>query len=76
MSTADGRCSFAPAGTYGHECGKTATLTAILKSDTTKSGLFYASRCAECAKIRGGENAGVLRMEPLDQAKHVNEFKR
>lgn len=69
------RCGFAQAGTYGHECGGPATLAGARKSDLTKSGIYWARRCPECAKIKGGENIGITNFVPLDQAQHVNEWK-
>lgn len=80
----DWRCSFAHAGTYGHECGREAGLTAVKASKpsgacyppmVTESGLFFTGRCEECAKIKGGENAGVLRIEKYDPAVHVNVWR-
>lgn len=68
-------CSFAFAGTYGHECGKPATVVAVRKTDMTKSGIFYARRCDDCAKISGGENNGTLRFEAFDADKHQNHWK-
>lgn len=68
------RCNFAYPGTYGHECGKPATLVAIKRTTTTRDGLFYARRCPDCATIKGGENKGVLRVEPLDPDKHRNQW--
>lgn len=72
----DKLCGFAHSGTYGHECCEPACITAIMKSDRTKTGIYYAARCSACATIRGGENAGVIRFEPLNPAHHVNEFIR
>jgi hypothetical protein len=72
----DHRCTFAPAGTYGHECGKPATHVGLFSSDVTQSGIFYGRRCEDCQQIRGGENNGVLKWERLDAARHVNQFKR
>jgi hypothetical protein len=84
LSTIDGqfKCDFAASGTYGHECGAPATMTAVKKSNPiigmssgTVDGLFYAHRCERCAKIKGGENVGLLRIIPLDPVKHVNRWK-
>lgn len=62
-------------GTYGHECGATATLVAVRDNcKLTHDGMYYARRCESCAKIRGGENAGTLRFESFDSAKHVNNW--
>ena len=67
------RCGFAYPGTYGHECGKTATQVFVFRSDTTHNGLYFGPRCEECAKIEGGENAGVIRKEPFGN--QSNQFK-
>lgn len=66
-------CTFAYAGTYGHECGAPATQVAVKYSKQTVSGYFYAGRCATCARIKGGENTDVLYMEPLNG--HANSWK-
>jgi hypothetical protein len=72
--TAD-RCSYAQAGTYGHECGQPATLARAKKSEFTRSGTYWARRCAECATYTGRENWGLAAAVPLDPAAHVNEWK-
>ena len=69
-------CGFAPAGTWGHECGRPAVVVAVFKTDDlnpTESGFFYVGRCADCSKIKHGENAGILRLEP--EAGKVNKWK-
>lgn len=38
----------------------------------TRSGLFYTGRCEPCSKLKGGENSGMLRLEPVNG--QVNEF--
>lgn len=68
-------CSFAYPGTYGHECGKPATLVCAKPSTYTKSGLFYARRCVECAKEKGGENSGLNAFVPFDPEIHRNLWK-
>ena len=72
------RCTFAYAGTYGHECGSPAVSVAVFTgiTDSTtcgqwQDGIYFAGRCARCATIRGGENAGG-KIEPL--AGHVNKL--
>lgn len=65
-------CSFAYAGTFGHECGAPAVTVAVKASKLTHSGMFFTGRCAECAKIKGGENAGIIRMEPV--AEQTNDW--
>ncbi len=68
------RCGFAYPGTYGHECGAPAVCVAVSKSDSTKSGLFYGGRCAECRDVKcGPDNAGVIRFEPVNGQR--NEWK-
>ena len=67
------KCSFAHAGTYGHECDKPAVLCGVKTGVADwEDGIFYAGRCAECATIRGGENAG-LKIEPING--RVNRLK-
>lgn len=68
------KCGFAMSGTYGHECGNPATLVAVKASKLTTDGLFFTGRCEKCAKIRGGENAGNLRMERYNPAVHINRW--
>ena len=69
------RCSFAMPGTYGHECGAVAVKVAVKPSKLTKSGEFFAGRCAECATFKGGENTGVIRWEALDPENQINDWK-
>ena len=66
------RCGFAYPGTYGHECGAPATQVFVFKSERTRDGLYFGPRCEECAKIQGGENAGVIRKEPFGD--QYNQF--
>lgn len=68
-------CSFAHAGTYGHECGKHATIVLLIKSDLTKSGVYFARRCDSCARYRGGDNTGTYAREKFNPSKHINEWK-
>jgi hypothetical protein len=75
MSFVDKKCSFAFAGTYGHECGAPALFVGVMRSEHTKSGTYYAGRCASCKAIKGGENGRVIRFEPIDPARHVNEWR-
>lgn len=76
-------CTFAMSGTYGHECGRPATQVAVSKCLNTREAsyfpvakydneTYFAGRCDECARIKGGENAGVVRFEKL--AGHVNRW--
>lgn len=66
-------CSYAFSGTFGHECGDPATLVGVKKSTLLRSGVYFAGRCAKCAKIKGGENADILQFEPLNG--QVNDFR-
>lgn len=66
-------CSYAPPGTYGHECGRPAALMRARASTLTRSGWFYAARCDRCAYLNGPDNAGTTSPEPL-MAEHFNEF--
>ena len=68
-------CNFAFPGTFGHECGKRATLAAYKRSDMTKSGVFWSRRCTECAKETGGENRGLSAFVPFDPVAHRNEWR-
>lgn len=68
-------CSFAHAGTYGHECGAPATLAAPRRSDMTKGGIYWARRCAACAAEKGGENSGLGAFVSFNPDIHRNEFK-
>lgn len=68
------KCQFSYPWTYGHECGKPAVLIAVHKGEgSTTDGMFYAGRCAECAKVKGLENSGVIRFEPI--ADQENKWK-
>lgn len=68
----DRKCSFAFPGTYGHECGSVSVIVAVKKTTMTHSGLSYMGRCAVCAKHKGGENAGIIRMEA--ESGQVNDW--
>jgi hypothetical protein len=68
-------CSFAQAGTYGHECGKPATHVRQHPSKLTIEGIFYARRCEEHATVRGGENSGTTMIGRFDPAKHINRWR-
>jgi hypothetical protein len=70
------RCSFAYAGTYGHECGKPAVLTGKRASKYTKSGIYFAHRCIECSTARGIDNEWITQWVKLDPTLHVNDFSR
>jgi len=71
------KCSFAHAGTYGHECGRPATLIAVKDATVGYTGAvswmpvpkpgdtYQTGRCDECAKIKGGENRGLIRLEAV-----------
>ena len=53
-----GKCGYAPAGTYGHECGRPATL-AQRSPKPTDWMVFWHLRCADCASAKGPDNAGL-----------------
>jgi hypothetical protein len=64
------KCGFAPKGTYGHECGKPAVIVAVFDGGEASPvpGVkreFFAGRCAHCITLEGGDNAGILRTEPI-----------
>lgn len=67
-------CGFAYPGTFGHECGKVAKFVGVKNSEATQNKVFFAGRCEEHRNTNGGENSDVLRFEPIDQSKHVNQF--
>jgi len=67
------KCGFAYPGTWGHECGRKATQVFVFKSDNTRDGLYFATRCDECAKITNGENVGLIRKEAI--AGQCNKFR-
>ena len=67
-------CSFAFPGTYGHECGAPAVVVGTKRVTSTKTGIYYARRCAKCAAIKGGENIGITSWQPFDEAAHINQW--
>jgi hypothetical protein len=69
-------CGYGHAGTFGHECGRPAVVAGAKPSESTKSGIFWSARCADCKELTGRDNWGITRWEPLDPAKHVNEWGR
>lgn len=76
------KCQFAPPGTWGHECGKPATVVAVTKStpfcsySATRSGLHYSGRCDRCAAIVGLENTSVIRFERIGESEQINDYSR
>lgn len=70
------RCTYAYPGTYGHECGKPATLAGTKAREYTRNGVYHALRCAECAEQTGRDNWGIRQWVPADPAVHVNDFTR
>lgn len=69
-------CSFAFPGTYGQECGAPAVKVGVRVSDMTCNGVFYARRCEECTKHKGGENAGIIgAWLDFQPELHVNQWK-
>jgi hypothetical protein len=48
----------------------------VKRSDSTRTGLFYSGRCAECREATEGEdNRGILRFEPVNESPQVNVSK-
>lgn len=74
MSALTATCGYAQAGTFGHQCGRPAVFAGAKASESTKTGVFWAARCAECKELTGGDNRGVTHWEPFDAARHVNEW--
>lgn len=70
----DKTCSFSYPGTWGHECGAVAVSYAVKASTNTTDGLFYGGRCAGHLEHKGGDNADVIRFEPI--ADQRNFWKR
>ena len=69
-------CSFAHAGTYGHECGSPAVKVGKRHSDLTKTGYFYMRRCLKCTEHKGGENIGLVGgWIDYKPELHVNQWK-
>ena len=67
------RCSFAFPGTYGHECGDTATVVAVFPSERTKSGFYFGGRCDRHAHVKSRDNDDVIRIEP--ESGQVNDWR-
>lgn len=72
---ANDRCDYAVAGTYGHECGKPALFVRAKSSNLTRSGTYWARRCADCVTATGRENWGLAPAVPFDTVAHINEWK-
>lgn len=69
------KCCYAPAGSYGHECGLPAEYVRPLKSESTVSGIFYATRCRDCGdRLETGERP-LGELVPFDSGKHKNEYR-
>lgn len=69
------RCSYAPPGTYGHECGRPGVFVGLKPSEHTRSGTYFAVRCAECRDLTGRDNWGIKEWRPFDPSVHINEFR-
>ena len=69
------KCGFAYPGTWGHECGRPALFVALMKSELTKSGIFYAKRCAEHKDMREPYDSAILSVEDFDATKHINQWR-
>ncbi len=61
------RCGHAYPGTYGHECGRPASLTGTCPSEFRPGQLFRAYRCAECAQARTPDNAPFHAWTPIPE---------
>ena len=75
MDSKQQRCSFAYPGTYGHDCGRPATLAGSRDSEHTVSGVYWAPRCESCAAEHGGDNRGVTEWVTFDANLHRNEWR-
>lgn len=65
------QCGYSYPGTFGHECGAVATVVGI-RTDCklTTDGIYFAFRCADCQKLKAGQdNAGIKTWEPIDPTK-------
>lgn len=69
------RCTYAAAGTYGHECSRPALFVGIRASEHTRSGIYFARRCVECRDATGRENWGLRDWQAFDPARHVNQWR-
>lgn len=67
-------CTYAPNNSFGHECGKPATVAASKQSKFTKNGVYFALRCDNCKNGKGRDNAGLSKFFTFDAAVHVNQF--
>ena len=73
-----GICRYSHPGTWGHECGKPATLAQQVKGECTADGRYWLARCAECTKWTRPDNAGTRRdaWVPYDPTIHRNAWVR
>lgn len=55
-----GKCGYAHAGTYGHECGNPAKWAQELP-DPEGWTRYWSLRCDECRNATGGDNARLDR---------------
>lgn len=64
-------CRYSHEGTYGHECGKPATVCGGLQSAQTVSGLYWTFRCDACKDEKGRDNrklsTGWLPLESMQR---------
>ena len=77
-----GKCDYAAPGTYGHECGKPATLAASKPHERTPgmncepvNGIIWHLRCEQCRDATGRENWGLSNWQPYREEIHVNKWK-
>jgi hypothetical protein len=74
-TSVDRNCQFAMPGTYGHECGNTATVVGVRTNcKLTTDGIYYSARCPKCATIKGGENRDIVRFEPINHHVQINRW--
>ena len=66
-------CSYAPPGTYGHECGKPAVYAMPTQSHTP-SQPFYALRCEGHKKSREWGQIQTGEIVLFDSTVHARKF--
>lgn len=69
------KCAHSYRGTFGHECGKPATLAGAKASEHTANGVFWSLRCASCASEPTQDNWGIAQWIPYEPAVHVNVWR-
>lgn len=67
-------CANSEPGTFNHECGKPATWIGHMRSDLTKTGVFFGRFCDRC-KQHGYDARRVFKWEPkVPGALYLNEW--